>query len=79
MEVSSGRALDLCCFMGVRGGGGRGGFDDYHDDNRELEIISQHEDIERIFYRRSEYRSCQGISGWMQALCATELPCSDER
>ena len=78
MEVSSGRALDLCCFMGVRGGG-RGGFDDYHDDNRELEIISQHEDIERIFYRRSEYRSCQGISGWMQALCATELPCSDER
>jgi hypothetical protein len=37
-----------------------------------LDIISQHEDIEGIFYRWSEYRSCQGMSGW------TELPCSDE-
>jgi len=67
MEVSSGRAPDLCCCIGVRGGGS-GVFDAYYDDNRELEIISQHEDIERIFYRRSEYRSCQGMLGWMQAL-----------
>ena len=69
----------ICAALWVWEKGKRGEFDDYCDDYRELGIISQHEDTERIFYRWSENRSCQGMSGWIRALCPTKLPCSDER
>jgi hypothetical protein len=90
MEVSSGRALDLFCSMGVRGGG-RGGFDDYYDDNREREIISKHEDTELIFYRipqlsRNARVDTENVRNWAtvlwwvmkETLCIYELHMSSQ-